>query len=570
MRRYLFVLIVILLISSFFRLFGLSSRDTLGDEANYGFRSIGYLDYDNEPVQHSTPIEWYDSDAPKWLAYSFHDAPPLFFLIQHASFRVFGDNRFALRFPSAIFGVLSIPLIILIGANLYSLPVGFIAGALSAVSISAIYISRIGIIESTLVFFLLLTNLIFLYALKNRWLFIAMGVSFGLSLLTKYTAVVFFPISIVCVYVLKKEVFHDWRLWCGYVIALVMQTPVILYNLHLYVSFGHVDYALMNLFGEPPDVWQSNPGREIGSIWDRIANFVPQLFFTHFWVIVILFGFSLGYILWRISQKPKERGKRHAFLLVSYLFLVILIIMLGPAPRFLSMAGPYMRLAIAYCIYIIWQHTVPNRRKWIALGVSLVGILSLFYAINSFILPHPIGPWRLAYGAVVRNSFKWGYAELGDYLRKELYHKRPTFTVKPHYEFLKTVLNDRKDTTIERGYEPYPAIIIYDQNIARMPEHWIFDRLNIYKGWPVFTVEDYQKMIAQNGIKRIQDMNLVYYFIIPFEAVHQKQEPRLTANGEYFEGLLQERKIEPKYIKTFDEFLSFRVYRWQGETIALP
>lgn len=564
MDKYKIYIGIILLVTIFFRFVGLSSRDTLSDEANYGFRSLGYIDYDHEPVNHSTPIEWYDPVPPAWLSYSFHDAPPLFFYIQHKSFRIFGDNRFALRFPSALFGTLSALLIIVIGSILYNKPVGLIAGALSAVSVSSIYISRVGIIESTLIFFLLLTNLIFLLALKRRWLFLLMGWCFGLSLLTKYTAIVFLPISLVYTWFMERKIFYDWRFWMGYVVAGVMQTPIILYNIYLYMNFGHLDYALMNLFGEAPEVWQSNPGREIGTVWERVVSFVPQLFFTHFWLMVILFFISLVYLTWRIHKYPAVRLKHHAYILISYIFFIILIIMLGPAPRFLSMAGPYMRLVIAFCVYKSWETLRFPYRSVVRVGMSSIFLLAFAYAMNSFILPHPVGPWKLAYGAVVGNSFKWGYAELGDYLQLELAQKQPAFILRPRYEFLKTIRDARIVKVESRGYVPYSAIIIYDQNIARMPEHWIFDRLNVYKNWPVLTTEDYENMIKEVGPSKLQAMDPTFYFIIPFDDIALKQAQRQTSAGKKFEAMLKQNNITPVYVKTFDNYFSFRVYKWQG------
>lgn len=564
MKKFTMYIGIILLVSIFFRFVGLSSRDTLSDEANYGFRSLGYIDYDHEPVLHSTPIEWYDPKPPEWLSYSFHDAPPLFFYLQHLSFRVFGDSRFALRFPSALFGTLSALLIIAIGSILYNGRVGLIAGALSAVSVSSVYISRVGIIESTLIFFLLLTNVLFLLALKRRWLFLFVGVCFGLSMLTKYTAIVFLPISIVYTWFAERKILHDWRFWTGYIIAGIMQTPIILYNLYLYMNFGHLDFALMNLFGEAPEVWQSNPGRDIGTVWERIVSFVPQLFFTHFWLMVVIFFISLGYLAWRIGKDPAARLKRHAYILISYVFFVILIVTLGPAPRFLSMAGPYMRLIIAFCVYTLWNTLKSPYKDIVKAGMICVFLLAVGYAVNSFVLPHPIGPWKLAYGAVVRNSFKWGYAELGDYLRMELAQKKPAFILRPRYEFLKTIRDARIVKVENRGYAPYSAIIIYDQNIARMPEHWIFDRLHVYKNWPILTTEDYEKMLKEVGVANLQLMDPTFYFIIPFDDIALKQERRQTTAGKKFEAILIKNNIKPVYIKTFDNYFSFRVYKWQG------
>ena len=77
------LLISILILAAFLRLYNLTSADVITDEALIAFRAIGYIDFFVSPYQ-TTPYEWF-SDTPAWVKLSFHDHPPLIFLIAFQS-----------------------------------------------------------------------------------------------------------------------------------------------------------------------------------------------------------------------------------------------------------------------------------------------------------------------------------------------------------------------------------------------------------------------------------------------------------------------------------------------------
>ena len=69
----------------------------MSDESSLAFRAVGMMDFDESPVQ-TTPLEWFDPSTssgqvqPWWLRLSFHDQPPLLFLIQNGFMKVFGES----------------------------------------------------------------------------------------------------------------------------------------------------------------------------------------------------------------------------------------------------------------------------------------------------------------------------------------------------------------------------------------------------------------------------------------------------------------------------------------------
>jgi len=85
---------------------------------------------------------------------TYADKPPLFFwLIALSSFFWQGFTSFAVRFPSALFGTLTVILTYLIGKRLFSSRIGFLSGLILATSYQFAYLATRANIDTTLTFF---------------------------------------------------------------------------------------------------------------------------------------------------------------------------------------------------------------------------------------------------------------------------------------------------------------------------------------------------------------------------------------------------------------------------------
>jgi 4-amino-4-deoxy-L-arabinose transferase-like glycosyltransferase len=93
----------------------------------------------------------------------YTDKPPLFFwAIAFSSFLWQGFTPFSVRFPSALFGTLTVLLTFFIGKKLYSSRMGFLSGLILATSTQFAYLSTRGNIDTTLTFFTTASILCFL------------------------------------------------------------------------------------------------------------------------------------------------------------------------------------------------------------------------------------------------------------------------------------------------------------------------------------------------------------------------------------------------------------------------
>ncbi len=93
--------------------------------------------------------------------------PPLYYLILHFMINLFGDSEFSIRFPSVIFGSISIYLIYSIGKNIFDKNVGILSAFILSISIFHILFSQTARFYSLLVLLVLLSNYYFIKILED-------------------------------------------------------------------------------------------------------------------------------------------------------------------------------------------------------------------------------------------------------------------------------------------------------------------------------------------------------------------------------------------------------------------
>lgn len=584
LKQVSWILVAILLGAAFMRFWALGEGDPIGDEVLYAFRAIGMLDFD-EANEQTTPLEWYDplvkagnrvpaaytigTGIPWWAGLSFHDHPPLVFFIQRIFMRLFGESSFVFRLPSALLGVASVYLLFLIGRQLFSQEVGLLAAAILAVSAHHLFISRLGLQEAYVVFFLLFASYLFLRSLERDTFFIWSGVALGFAFLTKYTTFILVPIFLVHLLLYKRDTFLNKKFLIGVPLALILFSPVVVYNAKLYQAVGHFDFQFSHVFGQQTEAWQITPGKEIGTLSDRIKAFTPALFEANsflFLIVAVIGTIFFVFELWKLWRARRTANfamakfVSHSFIFVALLFLITFIMaFVGPSARFLAMLAPFLALTVAYGFDLV-------RNRWRQAGAILFSLFLTFeiaYATNSFLLPYPKGPERWAFSPLRYEGFRWGYNELDAYLRKELEGKMPALHFDMQYQFL----NDLHERAIKKAkqqkLQPYPALILYDGNIDSIPQLWVLDRLNLYHAWPVIKIEIFDGILREKGEDYFQRIGFKhYYVIIPTENVPWKDDTYLTPYGSEFEKQLIARRRKPFVIMNQRGEPAFRIYKF--------
>ncbi|MFY9461835.1 MAG: glycosyltransferase family 39 protein [Candidatus Sungiibacteriota bacterium] len=517
------ILITILVAASLLRLWGLSRGDMLNDEVTYSLRAIGLVDYFNEPSQ-TTPLMWFDPSPPWWTKISFHDHPPLVFLVQYLFISVFGENAIAFRLPSVILGVLSVWLVFLLGRRLFSEGAGLVAAALTAVTLSQVFISRVGMQEVYVIFFTLLASLLFLKSLENEKYFIPWGITLGLAFLTKYTAFILVPIFGIYLLFAKPAAFLNKKFWLGCLFALLLFTPVLVYNVELYRAVGHFDFQFSYLLRQHPKEWPLAPGRtEVGTLSDRIRDFAPHLIESNSWPFLAIFAASILAFLVMLFRRPRETLGKYGFLVTTFFYFALLLLLIGPTYRFLTLLVPFMAISAAAFLWWVYQKFfvgkvwpapleaspdatpgLPRFRRGPLTGLAvflfmLIIGFEVFYSYNNQIAYYPKGtePWLAS--KVRYENYNVGYRELGEYLDKEMKGKMPGVVFDSRYSFLLALQESAIERAKAEGREPLFALFVYYDNFDLGPRLWILDRLLVYHGWPVMNFGAYSSVIQENG-----------------------------------------------------------------------
>ena len=169
-------------------------------------------------------IESGDYITPKLNYVKYFEKPVLFYWMNALSFKLFGENEFAARFPTVLMAVLGALLTYVIAKSIYSHNTALFSSVILLTMLFYLVVGRINIIDMTLSFFITLSLTGFW--LKRYWLFYA---GMALALLSKGLIGVIFPGAVVFWYIvltrqwhLFKEVATNGR---GIIIFLIVSLP---------------------------------------------------------------------------------------------------------------------------------------------------------------------------------------------------------------------------------------------------------------------------------------------------------------------------------------------------------
>ncbi len=614
-------MIVVLAAASIFYLWALGRADIITDESSLATRAIKMVDFDFG-IEQPTPWQWTDRlpenargqdsrlAVPWWMRLSFHDHPPLVFLAQHFSMRLFGQTPFAIRLPSVIAGLGAVVLVYLIAKHLYSPAVGLASAALFAFSANHIWISRIGLQESILIALALASVYCFSRLLihpasvsigrpigtgKNRsgdptptrW-FAASAVFLGLAFLTKYLALILIPIYLT-ILLTRREGRHlvtSSSFLISVLIFIAVASPVIIYNFQLYRNFGHFDFQFSQLFGQDVKEWQARPGQEVlGSYMNRIKNYMPRLAESNSPYFLALAAAGLVVI---IGQSIRRRNPTsHLPLLTSLLWLLPFLVFVGPAYRFLTLLTPWLAVAAGYFLIRVnhWlsfsaaapqltpipisEHSnilknvrmfrILSGELFAALVMAVLIIVEIFYSYNSVIALKPAGraPWTHAQISRYNNS--WGFNELDEYLGGKLESKMPEVGLTFEFPFAKKILDQAAREGEKQKREALPLAIVYNDNINLSAQLWVFLRRMVYEGWPVTSAENFrrggQEFLTKAGVKKV-------IFVNPTTAALQDRSRPNTSDGDILEEQLRAKGAGAEEIKNPKGEVAFKIYEF--------
>jgi 4-amino-4-deoxy-L-arabinose transferase-like glycosyltransferase len=311
-----------------------------------------------------------------WILMHFNgaiypDKPPLFFwLIALSSFLWQGLTSFSARFPSALFGTLTVVSTFFIGRRLYSSRTGLLSGLILATSLEFAYLSVRANIDTTLTFFTTAALFCFVCWYKNMkegkqcfWIY-GFYVGMALGTLTKGPVGLLIPLLVGLVYLVHER---DWqtirkmRLLTGLLlftgIALAWYLPA--------VMKGGKSYLQMTLLQHTIDRYATG--------WSHVQPFyyyflrIPSDFLP--WSFFLPGAVAYGY-----SKEMTGKRKEFLFLLI-WCIIIFVFFSLSKGKRGLYVLPLYP--AAALLVGKLWDDFVSGsmdyfKPEWVSLPVRIL------------------------------------------------------------------------------------------------------------------------------------------------------------------------------------------------------
>lgn len=558
------VLGLILILAAFLRLTFLSLPDGYTDEVLLGVRAIGMVDYDSSDLQ-TTPWQWVET-VPGWMHLSFHDHPVLFFLLQNFTIKMFGENMFALRLPSALLGIIAVFLIYLVAEKMLNKKSALLAAALLAVQSYHIWVSRLGIQDGLVITLSLLIWWLWLKAVEKkdwRW-WCAWGATLGLGVIAKYTILIIVPILLVHALIYKHYFWKNKLFWYGVGCFFVVSFPSWWYNLMMYRTFGHFDFQISAMLGQYVEKWQFRQGRVmVGGLGSRIKFFFEV--FTQansilFNSTVILSLFSIIFLFF------KKRSKILYFLSAAVVLETLWFAVIGSTFRFVVMIIPYLILLIAF---IFSEIISLEKYKKIIYSILVVFIIDgVLFSVNTFLVLRPWGKQNIAYAQINTETKNFGFNQINDYLDNELKNKVSGAFGRPEYQFMADLHNEAIKVAKEKKYESYPVIVIYDKDFNFLSTLWTFQRRLMYYGWPMMsdkaffdiTGDKWEEYYQKQGIKHFIYFTGVEDIDFGVQSIYEPYKRKIESTS--LEKYLEKQGVKPEYIENKQEIVVFKVYKF--------
>lgn len=487
-------------------LINLGQHDIIGDDGTYAFRSIHYFDY-MASIKQTTPIQWFGF-RPWWSYLSFHDHPPIFFLINFIFLKILGISTLVSRLPTALAAIGSLAAIFFWMKEKSGTPAGLAALAALAVNNYFIWIGRIGLLEGIMILFLILGALYFERGFdKDEKNFFFAGIFLGLAFLTKY--VVLFALPGFLIYALSKSRRAKWKtkgFWLGVAAFMIVIGPVLIYNFALFRARGHFDVQFADLFNQSHSDWTILSDRaktlNLLSIGGTLSLLADGMSLPYALAALA----ALAYLLLR-SLRGRQQLPLPALILIS--FIIFLAFVGGGDERWVSALSPFAAAIIGLAV----APYVKNRL--IMAGAAAVGVWALIYSVNTNHLVKPLPePFTKSQNLWVAHL---GYNELDAWVRKKLEGKFADPTTEESVR--RTWYRYIKPEAIDFTGEIDPAavirpIIVYDQNLNWFSSLWIFERWRLYKNFMIMNAEEFIKGLQDEESIEVVRQNFDDIYVI--------------------------------------------------------
>ena len=438
-----------------------------------------------------------------------------------------------------------------------------VAAALLGISSYAVWAGNAGYLEGVEILFILL-SIYFVFPWldgqsRTRYLWPVFAV---LSILSKYTSLFLLPAGAVSLFLAKGRKFFEKgiikRAVEFFIIAILLLSPLIIYNVQVFRTRGHFDSALSSIVGiSSHDFYIVEDRRVSSNIISNAKNVGETLIENN--SLTYLFLFLSGLVFLTVKALKKKNSLFENVILIHFGFLMLMFLLSGAiADRTLSIITIFMAMITA--IFIIKAYKlIQSKNKSIArvfVAVSILFVMcELAYSINTNILQKPIGPAPFMFSASRLYDLGWNDAER--YIKEKIFtNSGPRTSI----QSIADVTNVNGDNVNGRN------ILFFDERLNWFSISWYIYKYLIYYDLPLFGISDLGKreenmdflsFLASHGSKNI------YFLYGADESVLDsiKKQGQIAESTEVYREALDKAMIPFEEIHSSDGGITFKIYK---------
>lgn len=558
-RTVLIALIAILALGAVLRLWNLSGPDMVGDPTTYSFRSVGYYDWIASLNTQTTPVVWFD--APQWWQkLSFHDAPPLVFAVQWFFFQIFGDTIWAARIPFVLAGLFAIFGIFLLGRGLAGERVGLVAAGALAIMNYSVWISRAGFLDGFVVLWIIYSLYFFLKAERNPRSYLAWGICCGLGLMSKYTFLFMGPVYVAALLIFCRSAWRERWFYLGIAGLFLIISPVIIYNVMVWRTRGHLDAALSTLIGQHPDDYYIL-AREVRTSAAGIRTALHEVrsqvsLGTQFLLLA-------SFVVAGYTAVRERLRSRTTLVWIGIAFALLMLVAVGGDIRFSVVLLPFLALVLGFGGAFAWDWWGSRfRYVFLWLIAVVVGWESAF-AAQSQVMPEPIFDHRLL-SASRKATFWHGYNALDAYLTN-FYREYPeqnqyVLAGEPQIRAYKEQVIARRLARQPDALQATNALV-YDDRMDWFAIVWLIERRRLYEGAFIPSLTNFIQAVDEGYLEKFREFGFrdITFVISTDKVTRETIENR--SRIEQFVADLESRETPAEEIRNARGEVIFQIYK---------
>lgn len=310
--------------------------------------------------------------SPQIYGRYWYDKPIFYYWTLSASFSVFGFNEFAARFPSAVFGMLSVLFTFWFARKVYDEKTAWGAALILSTSLEFFLLAKAVITDAALFLFMSAAGALFYlgYTEDRRWYWGCWAAA-ALAFLTKGPIGIALPgLSCFLFLLLKKdlkEMLHV-HLFSGFLLFLLLGG-----SWYYYMYLRHGSDFLVNFFGVHNYLRAVVPEHERQNVW----YFYIMMFFAGFapWSFGLLW--SLRKKFRRFRESFREMSEPSLFLLLWA--AVVILVFQGIATKYTTYTFPSL-FAFAILSARLWRRSFRSVCRAAAVSAALLTAVILVAA----------------------------------------------------------------------------------------------------------------------------------------------------------------------------------------------